>query len=73
MKLGMVLRWYGVSFVIGLLLVVLGGYGLYVYEPIPESVPFTTPLPYNWIFAAAMLIGGVLVARAWIKGSRLTK
>jgi len=72
MKLAMVLRFYGMPFIGGLAMLLLAGSGLYSYEPIPDSSPFTTPVPYTAIYIAIMCIGGFLALRAWVKGSRLT-
>lgn len=71
MKLAMVLRFEGFSFVIGLVMLVVCGFGYYAYEPLPESLPFTTPIPYDWLFIVGGLFGAVIAVRAWRKGSAL--
>lgn len=69
----MLLRFYMGRLVFGLINVLLGGYGLYSYKPLPDDSPFSYPIPYDQAFLLIVLVGCCVVVWAWISARRLAR
>lgn len=65
------LRFSGMSFVIGLILSVWGSYLWWSYEPLPDDLPFSSPVDYGLVFLFFAVVGAVLVIRALLEGERM--